>query len=307
MKHTDEGLASLDRRGFLRAGLLGLTGLGLADLLKLRALAGTPSANTACILVWLGGGPSHLETYDLKPDAPAEYRGEFRPIRTSVPGLHICEHLPAQARCAHRFTVLRSCSHGFPGHLDGSQHFLAGRPAQLTNGGTETSIHPEVGAVVKYARRASRPTLPSYVAVPRPTPFVGPAYLGKAYEPFSAGGNPNADDFQVRNLNAAPEIVARLDDRQALRHAFDTMRRDLDASGQAASLDAFQQEAVRLLTGPEARRAFDLRREPDRERDRYGRSLVGQTLLLARRLVEAGVSFVAAQASHYTEVGASSS
>ncbi|MBM4070094.1 MAG: DUF1501 domain-containing protein [Planctomycetes bacterium] len=301
--HTRLGVPQ--RRDFLRAGLLGLAGLGLSDLLRLRAGAvaqGRPVQDTACILVWLGGGPSHLETYDMKPEAPAEYRGAFRPIRTCVPGLDVCELLPRHARIADRLTLIRSLTHEFTGHQDGAQHVLTGWPAVLTGGGTTTSVHPEVGSVIKRMRPSSLEGQLSYVAISHPIGFVGPAYLGRGYEPFVAAGDPSSPTFRVPNIAVAADVVARLDDRRALLHGFDGMRRDLDARGTMAAMDRYEREAVALLTGEAARRAFDLSAVDTRLRDRYGRSNAGQKLLLARQLVEAGVSFVTAEIASYEGV-----
>lgn len=295
----------LGRRDFLRAGFLGLSGLGLSDLLRLRASAAQSAQSAedaACILVWLGGGPSHLETYDLKPEAPAEYRGVFRPIRTCVPGLDVCELLPRHARIANRLALIRSCAHDFAGHWDGAQHVLTGRPAVLTGGGTATSVYPEVGAVIKRLRPSGPQRLPSYVAISHRLGSVGPAYLGSGYEPFIAAGDPNSPTFQVPNLALPADAVNRLEDRSALRRTFDNMRRDIDVRGTMSAMDAYEREAFHLLTGDAARRAFDLSVVDARVRDRYGCSNAGQKLLLARRLVEAGVGFVTAEIASYEGV-----
>lgn len=294
----------MGKRDFLRAGFLGLAGLGLSDLLRLRARSESagPERDAACILVWLGGGPSHLETYDMKPAAPEEYRSVFRPIHTRVPGLDVCELMPRHAGIAHRLALIRSYSHEFTGHQDGSQHVLTGWPAVLTGGGTTTSVHPEVGAVIKRMRSSGRPGLPAYVAVSHRLGSVGPAYLGQGYEPFVAAGDPNSPTFRVPNIAVSAGEVARLENRRGLLHKFDGMRRDLDASGTMHAMDRFDREAVELLTGDGARRAFDLSRVDPRVRDRYGRSNAGQKLLLARQLVEAGVSFVTAEIASYEGV-----
>ncbi|MBI1917869.1 MAG: DUF1501 domain-containing protein [Planctomycetes bacterium] len=294
---------SVGRRDVLRAGFLGLGGLCLGDLLRLRAAGDKHGEQTACVLVWLGGGPSHLDTYDLKPDAPAEYRGPYRPIRTRVPGLDVCQLLPRHARIAHRFALVRSCTHGFAGHWDGAQHVLTGWPAVLTGGGTPTSVFPEIGAVVKKVRPQGRGGLPTYVTISHRIDFVGPAYLGKGYEPFVAVGDPSAPDYRVPNLGLPADACARLEERRSLRRAFDGFRRDIDRSGTMEALDDFDREAMQLLTSRETQRAFDISLGNPRERDRYGRCNAGQRLFLVRRLVEAGVGFVTVELSNYREAG----
>jgi uncharacterized protein (DUF1501 family) len=288
----------VSRRDFLRAGFLGFAGLGLGDLLRLRAraaAAGKPPKEASCILLWMGGGPSHLDTYDLKPAAPVEYRGEYKPIRTRVPGLDVCQLLPRHARVADRFALLRSLHHDFAGHWDGAQHVLTGYPAVLTGGGTVTSVYPEVGAVCKKVLPPAPAGLPRYVAISYPLGSVGPAYLGQGFEPFVAAGDPNSPDYKVANLSLSAEALGRLGERRAIRQVFDCMRRDVDGSGVMRALDRFDREAVQLLTSVETQHAFDLSRGDPRERDRYGRTAVGQKFYLARRLVEAGVSFVSAE------------
>lgn len=297
---------SIARRDFLRAGFLGLASLGLSDLLRFRARAaagGKSSPETSCILVWLGGGPSHMDTYDLKPDAPVEYRGQYKPIHTRVPGLDVCELMPRHCQVADRFALIRSCSHNFAGHWDGAQHVLTGWPAVLTNGGTETSVYPEVGAVIKKVLPQRHAGLPTYVALSHRLGFVGPAYLGKSYEPFVAAGDPNSPTYKVPNLSLPTEILGKLEERQALRQIFDRTRRDLDSGGVMDAMDSFDREAVNLLTSAETQRAFDISRADPRERDCYGRSHAGQSLFMARRLVEAGVGFVTTEISNYRDAG----
>ena len=305
-KPRDLHAPSFQRRACLQAGCLGLAGLGLGDLLRLRANASRTASlasETSCILVWLGGGPSHLETYDPKPAAPAEYRGEFGAIPTRTPGLNVCELLPRHAQLADRYSVIRSCTHGFSGHWDGSQHVLTGWPAVLTGGGTPTSVYPEVGAVFKRIRPQNPAGLPNYVAISHPLGAVGPAYLGQSYQPFLAAGNPNHPDFKIPNLSLAADGMRRLDDRRLLRQAFDHLRRDLDHGGLMHAMDRHDHEALRLLTSRATERAFDIGRADPRERERYGRTTAGQTLLLARRLVESGVGFVTAEVSNFQETG----
>ena len=290
----------MGRRDFLRIGALGLGGFGLADLLKARAHAqelGGTDEDAACILVWLNGGPSHLETYDLKPDAPAEYRGVYEPIRTRVPGMDVCELLPRHADIADKFTLIRSVTHNFSAHAGGVQQVLTGRPPRERE--KEIPDYPDIGSIFKKVRSPIRHGLPQYVTMPFRFESGGPAYLGRAYEPFIMSGNPNAERFQNPNLTLSTEMAAHMGERRNLLSAFDGVRRDLDATGAMGAMDHYQQEAWQLLTGDQARRAFDLSQEDRRLRDRYGRTRVGQSLCLARRLVEAGVGFVSVQAGSF--------
>jgi hypothetical protein len=291
-----------NRRDFLRAGFLGLGGLALPDLLRARAEAtDDTSKEMACILVWLHGGPSHLETYDLKPDAPAEIRGEFRPMATRVPGLKVCELLPRHARIADKFSLIRSVTHEFSAHAGGVQQVLTGRPPKERE--KDEPDFPDLGSIVKRVRSQPGRDLPSSVSIPSRVQSGGPAYLGKGYEPFVLSGNLRDPNYRVPNLALPLEAAARLSDRRALLQAFDRVRREADASGAMQALDQYQQEAVNLLLGERARRAFDFSTLEPRERDCYGRTQVGQSLLAARRLVEAGVNFVTVQAGGFDTPG----
>jgi hypothetical protein len=278
----------LGRRDFLRLGLAGLTSLSLPDLFKLRARAGRPGGERNCLLVvWCHGGASHLETYDPKPDAPTEYRGPYRPIDSTVPGLRLCELLPGHARVARRFTLLRSLVHGGVCHDSGPQQIFTGRPVAL---GKLRADYPDLFAVTHSLHARPADPLPGYIGV-NPIPYLGAAFLGHAHEPFVPGGDPNQPEFQVPNiaLRDAQEM-GRLSGRMGLRRQLDHLHRYAERHG--GSFDAFQNQALRMVIGPEARRAFDLGREDARVRDRYGRNLWGQQCLLGRRLVEAGVELV---------------
>ncbi len=284
------------RREFLRAGLAAFGSLSLPGLCRLRTeAAATPAPRTAVIVVWLRGGMSHLDTYDPKPDAPAEYRGPFAPIATRVPGLHVSELLPRHARIADRFTLLRSLAHTGGGHPSGTLQLLTGDADTQDKPGP---VLPDFMSVAHHLRWDPARRLPNYVGVNPISTYdnftiAGPAYLGAACEPFRVTGDPSAPTFAVPNIGlhgAGP--LERLQERVGLRQRFDTMRAELDRSGAASAMDAFQEQALGLLTSPEARRAFDLSLEPDRLRDRYGRHAWGQQCLMARRLVEAGVDIV---------------
>jgi uncharacterized protein (DUF1501 family) len=285
------------RRSFLEAGSLALGGLALGDLLRGRAAAeqaGAPPADTSVILIWLQGGPSHMETYDLKPEAPADYRGECLPISTVVPGMDICELLPLHAQVADRFNIIRSISHGFANHAAGAGRMLSGyEPFKLLD---PLAQYPCLGPVVSRMLEGRRdPAMPRYVANAANVYGGGSAGLGPAYLPFVVGGDPNAADFKVENISLAANVKDRLDDRRLLLDSLDGLRRDVDQSRLMESMDKYSREAVSLLTSDKATNAFDLSQEDDKTRDRYGRHKWGQRALLARRLVEAGTSFVTMQ------------
>ena len=287
----------LRRREFLRVGLSGFASLSLPGLLRLRAeTAPLPAGpGTAVILVWLRGGASHLETYDPKPDAPSEIRGVFGSIPTVVPGLRLGELLPRHARIADKFTLLRSMTHTGAGHPAGSLQMLTGDPDPQDK---EKPVFPDWMTVAN-SLRANRPrTLPNYIGV---NPVVrydnftiaGPAYVNPAYGPFAITGDPSDPHFEVPNIGLGnPAEADRLQERIRLRERLDRLDRSIDQSGAMRAIDAFEAQALALLTRPEARRAFDLGLEPDRIRDRYGRHQWGQQCLMARRLVEAGVEIV---------------
>ncbi len=283
----------VNRRGFLRVGALGMGGLLLPDLLRLRARAaseGGASRDTAVIHVFLQGGPSHLESFDPKPDAPKEFRGEFKAIPTALPGTFINELLPKHARLLDRVAILRSLHHDSSDHNVGSHWVMTGFPSEQSF--QFTNDRPSVGSIVARLRGANAPGVPPYVGLPNP-PFFGQAsYLGAGYNPFTVDGDPS-NEVRVRNLQPAKGLsLARLDDRRDLLRTLDRVERARDASGMMNGIDHFTEQAYAMITGPGARRAFDLNREDPRVRDRYGRHSLGQSCLLARRLVEAGVSFV---------------
>ena len=278
------------RREFLRCGMAGVASLSLPGLFNLRAQAATASRErTALIVVWLHGGASHLETYDPKPLAPDDTRGPFRPIASSVPGTHLCELLPRHAKVAHRFNLLRSLVHTGFCHQQGVQQMFTGHPVRELRNKPD---HPDCFSIASLLRADANRSLPNYVGVP-PVPYVGPAYLGLNYEPFTVYGNPNAPDFQVPNVQVeSSDRAARIATRRDLRQQFDRMRGALDLRGNMQALDTFEEQAWSMLTSSATREAFDLSQEAAATRDRYGRTSWGQQCLLARRLVEAGVDLV---------------
>ncbi len=279
------------RREFLRAGLLGLGGLGLADLIAARTIGGEARPERAVILFWMWGGPSQLETYDLKPDAPAEIRGPFGPIQTSVPGLDICELFPLQARLGERISLIRSIHHEMSAHNDASIELLTGKtPPRPDPTSTNFSDHPDFGMVASRVMGLRPDALPRYVGIPKQPFMTRPNYLGVSHAAFPTG-DPSAPDFRPTNLTLAAGLDGhRLDDRRGLLAQFDDFRRQYDAAG--PSEDPFREAAFTMLTSPRVASAFDLSPEDPRLRDRYGRHLWGQSCLLARRLAESGVSVV---------------
>jgi hypothetical protein len=291
----------------LEIGSIGLGGPGLADFLRLRARASTagPRADTAVIMFWLPGGFSQLDTFDMKPDAPGEFRGDFSPIKTNVAGLEICELMPRLAGMADQFSLIRSISHNFVGHGGGSKHLMTGRASKTDDFLNEA---PAGASIVAKMREHLKRGVPHNVMMAdsyRVNPIdgwyaMGSAYLGPAFRPFELLGDPSLDGFQVKNLTVTPETVARLDDRRALLDGFDRLRSDVDGSGTMDAMDGYNRKAYELLTSPSARTAFDLSREAPRLRERYGKTAWGQRALLARRLVEAGSSFVTVVLEHPT-------
>ena len=281
------------RRSFLQVGALAVGGLTLPGVL--RARAAQPAANKkSVILIWQAGGPSHIDMYDLKPNAPAEVRGEFKPIPTNVTGIQIGEHLPLQAKVFDKLSVVRSAYHTNAGHGMGSQWMQTGYQATIE---VNDNIYPSTGSVVAKMRGPNDPGLPAYVNVPRQAPFGKAAYLGASFNPFSPDSNPNEAGYQVKNLKLPGRVdPARLDRRKQLLQDLDTIRRDIDTKGDLEGLDTFYRDGLEMVTNAKAQTAFDVNKEPVKLRDRYGRNDLGQSCLLARRLVESGVTFVTVQA-----------
>ncbi len=282
---------TVSRRAFLRSGLVGLGSLGLADLLRLEARADAPRSarSKSVIVLWLWGGPSHMETFDLKPDAPTEYRGEFKPIASNVPGLLLSEHLPRLARLGDKIALVRSLHHDSPGHVNSTHTVLTGYPGEAVEVPPFKPKYPDAWAVAGKVLGGRAAGVPSYVAMPH-TRYNGAAYLGSALDPLVISSDPGSPSFAVPGVALDGALRPRFAERLDLLGRFDRLRRDLDASGAMPAMDEFQQKAASILTGDAARRAFDIGKEPDR--DRYGRHATGQRLLLARRLVEAGTRVV---------------
>jgi hypothetical protein len=291
----------MSRRSFLELGVAGMASVGLPELLRAReasAASGSPKKNTSVVLIWLDGGPSHMDLYDMKPDAPAEYRGIWRPIRTKVPGLDVTELFPKQARVTNKFSIVRSLHHDTGDHFAGGHRMLTTKDLGVSGANTPTRF-PSIGAIVSRECGPRRRGLPAYVGVPHASSIgLNPGYfgahmLGAQHNPFQPGGDPNAAHFAVANLNLAAGLsVERLEDRRSLVRHFDGARRHIDELVESRAMDRFAREAFDFVSGPAARRAFDIGKEDPRLRAKYGRDNWGQSTLLARRLVEAGSTFV---------------
>ena len=291
--------SQLSRRAFVRAGALGVGGLSLADLLKLRAEGAATGAarDTSVILLWLSGGPGHMETWDPKPDAPKEYRGPFGAISTNVAGVHFGELMPEQAKLMDKLAVLRTVKHGTGDHTKGNHWMLTGYEGPAFNApDNRQQRRPSLGSATARVRGPVQAGMPAYAAVPHlrggtDNLFHYSAYLGGGFDPFNVNSDPNEAKFAVRNLTLPGDLpLARVADRRALMSSLDQVRKANEPKMQ--DLDQNQQAAFDLLTGSNARKAFDIASEPAELRDRYGRHTFGQSALLARRLVEHGVTFV---------------
>jgi uncharacterized protein (DUF1501 family) len=284
----------LTRRTFLHAGSLSLLGLTLPQLFARGAGSGKVR-DVNCIMLVLVGGPSHIDTWDPKPKAPAEVRGPFKPIATSAKGIQISEIFPRMARHADKFSLVRTLHHTATAvHDTGYQMMQTGR---LFTGGVE---HPHIGSVLGYLK-GQRGEVPAHVLLPRPIGRTGgnlphghtAGYLGKQYDPFILNADPSDKNFKVPDLLPPDYISAvRANRRQRMRQAVDGAIAAFEKNAQARQLDDNFKLAYRLMSSKQAREAFDLRKEPAAMRDRYGRTRFGQSCLLARRLIEAGVRFV---------------
>jgi hypothetical protein len=296
------------RRDFLRLGTFGLFGMGLTlpELLARQARAaeqGRPTRDVALIFLFLHGGLSTIDTWDLKPDAPAEFRGDFKPIDTNVPGVRIGEHLPRTARQMDKVALIRSFRHHNSDHGPADHYMLTGcfPQAGFNPGLTPNNQRPAHGAVI--ARKLGpHGSVPPYVCLPKMHPSAGPAYLGAAAAPFVIDADPNAPNFAVPDIVPPPSLEAgRLDDRRQLLARIDRFQRAPETRDNraAGTVSVFRQKAFDLMTSPEAKRAFDLQAEPENLRDAYGRNSLGQSCLMARRLVEAGVRCVTIDHSNW--------
>ena len=296
----------LSRRVFLRAGALGVSGLSLPGLLRREATAATANRERSVIILWMRGGPSHIDMWDPKPEAPVEYRGEFGTMSTAVPGIQLTDMLPRSAAIMDKWSIIRSLNHHDAGHSTGDQICFTG---YNTGPNPDENIHPSCGSIVAEQLGHLSPELPAYVMIPRMLPGAGSAYLGVAHKPFETIADPAnlAQPFSVPNFSLAAGLdVHRLGDRRELLAGLDRVQEQIDRSGQMRAIDRFTEKAWTILNSPKARAAFDLNAEPQSIRERYGMMPAfdpgasnrcgspawSQRMLLARRLVEAGVRLV---------------
>ncbi|HEV8059589.1 MAG TPA: DUF1501 domain-containing protein [Gemmataceae bacterium] len=291
----------IGRRSFLKLGVAGMATIGLPGLLRARAdseKAVGVRKNTSVILIWLDGGPSHMDLYDLKPEAPAEYRGIWKPIHTRVSGFDISELFPKQAQVTDKFSIVRSLHHDNGDHFSGAHMMLTSKYMNVSGAKTDGQF-PGIGAIASRELGSRQHGVPPYVAIPSAASIgLAPGYfagnlLGVQYNPFNTGGGLTAPNFSVQNLNLAQGLsMARLEDRRSLVQHFDQARQALDKLPEVQAMDRFSQEAFEFVSSPRTREAFNIHKEDPRLRDQYGFSDWGQSVLLARRLVEAGSTFV---------------
>ncbi|MEC9092273.1 MAG: DUF1501 domain-containing protein [Planctomycetota bacterium] len=300
----------MNRRELLKFGMYGFGGLSLSQMMHARAhgtdLAARPGMGlatsknrqgetTAIILVWQRGGCSHLDTWDPKPDAPAEFRGPYEPIQTNVPGIQLTELLPRLSRVADKYTLLRSMAHTGGGHPAGSLQVLAGDSDAKDK---TLPVLPDWMSIANYLRYHSKRELPNYITVnpvDRYDAFTiaGSTYLGPSYDPFRVLGDPSKPEFKVPNIGLGDkEVASRFRKRLSLKRGLDRAKLEIDQSGIMEAMNDFDRQALNLLTSDKAQAAFDLTKEKDSVRERYGMNQWGQQLLMARRLVEAGVDII---------------
>ena len=278
------------RRGFLQTGLVGLAGLSLPALLRQHAqasTAGNPKSKTSVILFWLSGGPSHIDMWDPKPDAPREIRGPFGHIPTKLPGVHVCEHLPLTARIMDKLTLIRSVDCSASAHTPITMQ--AGNPlARRTNDGKDGDGYPSMGSVAAKFHGSNAPGVPGFIGLADSwvADMWGAGQMGSAFEPV------NGRELAGRLALTPGLSVARLADRRGLANALDQWKRTIGANKEIAAADAYTHQAYDMLLSGQAQRAFNLDEEKPSLRDAYGRDSIGEKALLARRLVEAGVTFV---------------
>jgi len=299
----------MNRRSFVKAGILGTAGLSLAQLLRAEARADAPRSQPtrrpSAIILWMRGGPSHIDMWDPKPYAPVEYRGEFGTISTNVPGILLSDMMPRCARIMNKWSIVRSLHHHDAGHSTGDQICFTG---YNSGPNPDENVYPSCGSIVSRQLGHLTPEMPSYVMIPRMLPGAGSAYLGVAHKPFETQVDPAAiGPFRLPSFSMPQGVtLEQVGDRRQLLASFDSLRREVDGTGQMSAMDRFGQQAWDILTSPAARTAFDLDSEPQAMRERYGFMPAfdpgaanrcgapnwAQRMLLARRLVEAGVRIV---------------
>jgi Protein of unknown function (DUF1501) len=292
----------LSRRCLLQAGTAGIAGLGLPALLRAEATPNSRARAKQIILLHQFGGPSHLDTFDMKPGAPEGIRGEFHPIATGQPGLSVSEHLPRFATVIDRFAQIRSVNHRMKNHNSATYYSLTGHapPVDDIRLRDTQELYPAYGSTVARLRPADDRAVPSFVSYPHVlrdgsvTPGQHASFLGKAFDPFFLARDPNRADFRLPELSLPSTLpLARLEDRRRLQQVIDAQNEMWPKWYDVArGIDDFHVRALTMLESPKVKQAFDLSSEPDQLRDRYGRTTYGQSCLLARRLVESGVRFV---------------
>lgn len=289
------------RRELLRAGALGTFGLSLPQLLRAESAA-RPAKIKSCVFIFAWGGPSQQETFDMKPDAPAEIRGEFKPIATNVTGIQFCEHLPKLARLANHCAIIRSATHKNRVHNPGAYYALTGRKPErdIVEFPARRGDWPGLGSVVAKIQQPAAATVPPYVILPIfandiniPTPGQHAGFLGASYDPLIIHADPNKPNFSVPALTPRADLTAdRLDTRRGLLGQVNAQAAGMARVAAGIDLDRHLQRAFDLVSSPVAKKAFDIGQESAANRDRYGRTRHGQSVLMARRLVEAGVRLV---------------
>lgn len=294
------------RRDFLRLGTAALWGLNLPALLAREVCAkeqGKSTNDFSLIFIFLHGGLSTIDTWDLKPDAPAEFRGEFKPIATNVPGIQICEHLPRTAGQMDKFSLIRSFRHHNSDHGPADHYMLTGYfPQAGFNPGVRPNNQRPAHGSIMARKLGPRGSVPPYICLPKMHPSAGPAYLGSGAAPFVIEADPNAPDFSVPDVVPPPALEAdRLDARKELLQKIDRFQQHAErrAGSDASAVGEFQRKAFEVMTSPQAKKAFQIHQEPDKLRDEYGRNSLGQSCLMARRLIEAGVRCVTIDHSNW--------
>ena len=289
----------ISRRDALHVGASGLFGgLTLPAVLQLQATAATatPGRVKSCIFFMLEGGPSHIDMWDMKPDAPSEIRGPFKPISTRVPGTQISELLPHCANITDKFAIMRSHSHRDNAHQTGRHWELTGYPPNFPDGQAKgipfNELYPSIGSIISRELGHTK-AVPPYIEIPEPLGPGGPGFYGARYAPFTIETDPVEPDFAVRDLNVAEGVdERRFQLRQRLLQGAESLGAGRGQDGRPATMSTYYEKALQLVTSPEAKRAFRIQDEPDKLRDRYGMTSIGQCALLSRRLVEAGTRFV---------------
>jgi hypothetical protein len=299
-RQTSRTCQGLERRSFLRIGSLSVFGLTLPRVLEAQTVQRAARRREVnCILLWMGGGPSNIDTFDMKPEAPAEIRGEFQPIASNVSGVSICEHLPRLAGHMDKICLIRSVSHPESGDHTAAHHYmLTGYPQRPDPSGQPANsvIHPAYGSVVS-RELGWRNALPPYVILTgEAAAYTGAGYLGSGFNPLTIRNDPNDPNFRVEDVTIPAAVgSARTERRRRMLDELDRWRTQVETSGALEERGQFYRQAYDLISSPAAHRAFQLDREPARVRDRYGRHRYGQAALLARRLIEAGVRFVSVE------------